>query len=559
MVARVVAELRPSDPRLADDEAAAGAGATLAAAHGPGSSPTAAALAALAPSASSTGRHAPTAEQAERAFQALTASNDTLTKAIEKWRIAGEASADAAGQDGFRPLVLAVPFGEQALNPARLESVGTLVAQLERAAISGVVRIESFAAASALPSAGHDGYTLAAPTAPASQCDQVGNPFDDSRRAPHASRSRSPTSRSVRQRTRRRDRARADLRASRPDGRRLSRRSSRRRRGSGTPPPRPTTASRSASSSDEAGEFRPPAWIANRHLQSILPSLPLRRPMVERRARRYAQRAGRWFSTAGTACGSWACTLRLLPAPRPWPPRLAVLLHGWEGSADSIYLLSLANSSTSAAFGVRLNLRDHGGTHSLNRDLFHSCRLPEVVGAVARLQSLFPGHRLLARGLLARRPTSACASARARRRHGIRLARIVAVCPVLDPAATLEALELGPAVYRNYFLHKWRRSLRLKQAAWPGAYDFGDLIRDRSLTAMTEKHGAEVHGLPGPCDLSRGYAVTGALLESLEAPAHLLIVRGRPDDPHQDLARLARPASLERHRHAPRRALRLHR
>ena len=78
------------------------------------------------------------ARQAERAIQALTASNDTLTKAIEKWRIAGEASADAAAQEGFRPLVLAVPFGEQALNPARLESVGTLVAQLERAAISGL-------------------------------------------------------------------------------------------------------------------------------------------------------------------------------------------------------------------------------------------------------------------------------------------------------------------------------------------------------------------------------------------------------------------------------------
>jgi hypothetical protein len=76
--------------------------------------------------------------------------------------------------------VLAVPFGEQALNPSRLESVRTLVAQLERAAISGVVRIESFNGSFCLASAGQDGYTLEAPTAPASQCDQVGNPFADS-------------------------------------------------------------------------------------------------------------------------------------------------------------------------------------------------------------------------------------------------------------------------------------------------------------------------------------------------------------------------------------------
>ncbi len=120
-------------------------------------------------------------QQAERAFEAVTASNETLTQAIEKWRIAGEASAEAAGQEGFRPMVLAVPFGEQALNPARLESIRALVAQLERAAISGVVRIESYAGSFCLASAGSDGYTLAAPASPAAQCEQVGNPFDDTR------------------------------------------------------------------------------------------------------------------------------------------------------------------------------------------------------------------------------------------------------------------------------------------------------------------------------------------------------------------------------------------
>ncbi|MGH8204166.1 MAG: hypothetical protein ACREST_06110, partial [Steroidobacteraceae bacterium] len=121
-----------------------------------------------------------TAEQTERAFQAVTASNETLAKAIEKWRIAGEASADSAGQAGFRPLVLAVPFGEPALSSARLEAVRALVAQLERAAIGGVVRIESFNGNFCLEAAGQDGYTLAPPASPASQCDQVGNPFDES-------------------------------------------------------------------------------------------------------------------------------------------------------------------------------------------------------------------------------------------------------------------------------------------------------------------------------------------------------------------------------------------
>jgi len=39
-------------------------------------------------------------------------------------------------------------------------------------------------------------------------------------------------------------------------------------------------------------------------------------------------------------------------------------------------------------------LRDHGDTHHLNRELFHSCRLPEVIGAVRALQQHFAGTAL---------------------------------------------------------------------------------------------------------------------------------------------------------------------
>jgi len=178
-VRRVVAELRPRDSVLVEGDEAPGPVGPLPGRPWPWMAATGAAALALAAVGLLYWQARIEAQQAERAVQALTASNDTLTKAIEKWRIAGDASGDAAAQDGFRPLVLAVPFGEQALNPTRLESVRTLVAQLERAAISGLVRIENFAGSFCLASAGQDGYTLAPPTAPAAQCEQVGNPFDD--------------------------------------------------------------------------------------------------------------------------------------------------------------------------------------------------------------------------------------------------------------------------------------------------------------------------------------------------------------------------------------------
>jgi CheY-like chemotaxis protein len=179
VVRRVVAELRPRDAVVVAGEEAASPAGPAPSRPWPWMVATGAAVLALAAVGILYGQARIEAQQAERAVQALTASNDTLTKAIEKWRIAGDASANAAAQEGFRPLVLAVPFGEPALNPARLESVRTLVAQLERAAISGLVRIENFAGSFCLASAGQDGYTLAPPTAPAAQCEQVGNPFDD--------------------------------------------------------------------------------------------------------------------------------------------------------------------------------------------------------------------------------------------------------------------------------------------------------------------------------------------------------------------------------------------
>ena len=224
--------------------------------------------------------------------------------------------------------------------------------------------------------------------------------------------------------------------------------------------------------------------------------------------------------------------------------RLAVLLHGWEGSSESLYVLTLAELLHQRGFAVlRLNLRDHGGTHALNRELFHSCRLPEVVGAIARLQALYPDHRLSLAGFSLGGNFCLRVGARARE-AGLRITRIVAVCPVLDPATTLDALERGPAIYHRYFMYKWRRSLRLKQAAWPDIYDFGDLIGHPSLSGMTERMVLKYTSYPDLATYLRGYAITGGVLETLEATTHIVTSEDDPMILARDLERLARSSSL---------------
>ena len=286
-------------------------------------------------------------------------------------------------------------------------------------------------------------------------------------------------------------------------------------------------------------DFRPPRWLRNRHLQSMLASTAWRRGRILRGAAALlaSQRELLLDCGAGVRLQCFVSS----PAPGGGP---VVLLHGWEGSADSLYVLSLAQLLFAQRFAVvRLNLRDHGDTHHLNRELFHSCRLPEVIGAVRALQQHFAGTALRLVGFSLGGNFMLRVAAQARE-AGLDLAHVIAVSPVLDPAQTLTALERGLPGYERYFVRKWLRSLRRKQAAWPESYDFRRLARLRGLRSMTAELVRSYSEFATLEDYLNGYALTGARLAPLEVPALILTSRDDPIIPADGLARLARPAAL---------------
>ncbi|MBM4216280.1 MAG: alpha/beta fold hydrolase [Gammaproteobacteria bacterium] len=298
-------------------------------------------------------------------------------------------------------------------------------------------------------------------------------------------------------------------------------------------------------------DFTPPRWLRGAHIQSILPSLPLRRALVERRARPLLTASRELILDCGDgvrlqAFFSPAPAVRTRGPEVPQDRRvLAVLLHGWEGSAQSLYVLSLAQTLHKNGLDVvRLNLRDHGDTHHLNKELFHSCRLPEVVGAVRRLQFLFPSHRLTLAGFslggnFMLRVAAAAPGA------GIEVTHAVGVSPVLDPANCLDAMERGWSLYHDYFVRKWLRSLRLKQRAWPGQFTFDDLISLRDLREMTRELVLRHAGYDDVDDYFRGYAITEDRLADLVVPSTLITALDDPIIPAGDLSRLAKPSALK--------------
>jgi predicted alpha/beta-fold hydrolase len=285
-------------------------------------------------------------------------------------------------------------------------------------------------------------------------------------------------------------------------------------------------------------DFRPPLWLRNAHVQSILATTFVRRGRIERQA---APLVGAQRELL-LECGAGVRLQCFISSPPHSNGKPILVLHGWEGSVESIYVLSLAQLLFERGFEVvRLNLRDHGETHHLNRELFHSCRLPEVIGAVQALQAHFPSRPLTGVGF-SLGGNFLLRVAAAARESSVDLASVIAISPVLEPAETLVALETAMPGYQGYFVRKWRRSLRKKQAAWPDSYDFADVSGGlREMTAQLVRRHSEFATLE---DYLSGYSITGERLASLAVPAHILTSLDDPMIPVGGLARLARPAAL---------------
>jgi predicted alpha/beta-fold hydrolase len=287
--------------------------------------------------------------------------------------------------------------------------------------------------------------------------------------------------------------------------------------------------------------FNPPVGLRHRHVQSLLAGWPLRHRWLRHRATALLAAAVDEI----VDCGAGVRLLGHFSGHPDGSKGLAILLHGWEGSANASYVLSAGASLYEAGFDVfRLNFRDHGGTFALNRDLFHSCRIDEVVGAVARIavrhaapRVFLVGHSLggnFALRVAARAPAA-----------GIGLNKVVAVCPVLRPASTMRALEEGLWVYREYFLRRWRRSLLAKAVCFPDLYDFGNLRQLPTLTATTEYFATRYASFPDLDSYLNGYAITGDVLASLSVPARLIAAADDPVIPVEDLANLAVTPALK--------------
>ncbi len=283
-------------------------------------------------------------------------------------------------------------------------------------------------------------------------------------------------------------------------------------------------------------DFRPPFYLRNRMLQTVLGS---RRPGFKQNNPVLTRAETVLFTTSRGVKLSGAFSTTAIPNSRG----MVMLLHGWEGSIDSKYVLASGKHLMARGFDLfRLNFRDHGGTSQLNEGLFYATRLTEVYDVLLQAAGIHPGQPVYLCGFslggnfalriahqFSRSPGS-----------GVDLRHVMAISPVLNPSRATDAIDAQPRI-RGYYMKKWRRALGQKQDLFPDRYDFSDIITLPTLRQMTDRLLVRDARYKGAEAYFAAYEVNKATLGGIRIPTTIVASRDDPVIPVDDFDRLTPP------------------
>lgn len=278
-----------------------------------------------------------------------------------------------------------------------------------------------------------------------------------------------------------------------------------------------------AISEDSMNAFQPSHVFKNRHVQSILSSAGPRKIFARRRARQLLNDATKHILDCGDG-------IRLQGEYSEKPGNnkgLVVMIHGWLGSKNSAYVLSASSHLYQQGYNIfRLNLRDHGHSYHLNKEVFDSGDISEVLNAIVQIQQKFPHDKHFLTGF-SLGGNFALRVAVLAPQYNINLDRVIAVCPVINPFTTNRNIQ-DSFIYHGFLYKQWQRILVEKLKHFPD-HTYGKKLK-QCVTINALIH----HLIPTNSNYSNfeeylsAYAVNGDYLKDLAVPAHIISSK---DDP----------------------------
>ena len=284
--------------------------------------------------------------------------------------------------------------------------------------------------------------------------------------------------------------------------------------------------------------YKPPRHLRNAHIQTVLNSQGPRKLRARRILKRLDSDNLILQSEDGTRL------LAELDHAVNGHSALVILLHGWEGSSRSSYMVTTTASLLARGFDVlRVNLRDHGNSHHLNRELFNSTRSPEVASALQEFNAAQAYQHVFLAGFSLGGSFALRIAADAGTELGLDAS--IAVCPPTDPARAMDALNNGFFAYERYFFKRWHGSLQRKLDCFP-EFDYAEeLASARSLDDLNRIFIPEHTIYSDVEDYFAAYALVGDRLSSMAKPAYLIAAEDDPIIPAEDLNRIDTVENLQ--------------
>lgn len=278
--------------------------------------------------------------------------------------------------------------------------------------------------------------------------------------------------------------------------------------------------------------FRPHPLLTTGHAQTIGAHLWPR----SRSLRVPAQDEARTFEVEPGARVLVHCRWQTEPCAHP----TLVVMHGLEGSSDSISVRGTAQKAYRAGFNVlRLNLRTCGDTLHLAETLYHSGMTGDLLAVVKelierdRLPAIFLGGFSLSGNMTLKLAGD----------EGISLPRevraIFAVSPSIDLPACADAIAWrSNRFYQAHFMTSLRRRIRAAHKLYPGRYDVQELRAVRTIRQFDARYTAPAGGYR---DVDDYYTRASSLprIPDIRRPA--LIIHAQ-DDPFVPFASFKDPA-----------------
>ncbi len=284
--------------------------------------------------------------------------------------------------------------------------------------------------------------------------------------------------------------------------------------------------------------FQPPAYLKPAMVQTLLASLKIRtwgKKTLLRREKKVILKTHDGVKLLGL----------YTPQSEQNNKGLAILLHGWEGSSHSTYMVTCGDTLYKNGFSVfRLNLRDHGSSHHLNKGLFYATLLDEVWECVHQVSNLSRGTPAYLIGFSLGGNFAIRIAARYTGDDTCNLKRILSISPVLDPDKSTDMIDSNPLILR-YFLKKWRRSLILKQALYPDRYDFSDILQMGSLREMTARLLEKHTRYTSTHEYFKAYSIQPELIRRISLPMTILTAADDPILPIKEFQQLKPGASTQ--------------